>query len=44
MEDEGVFKAYTVVVDPTEIGYDLAPVILIQAEGPHLAEVDKEIA
>jgi len=44
MEDEGVFKAYTVIVDPKKIGYDLTAVILIQAEGPHLAEVEKEIA
>jgi DNA-binding Lrp family transcriptional regulator len=44
LEDEGVFKAYTVIVDPTKIGYDLTAVILVQAEGPHLAEVEKEIA
>jgi len=44
LEDEGVFKAYTVVVDQTKIGYDLTAVIFIQAEGPHLAEVEKEIA
>jgi len=44
LEDEGVFKAYTVMVDPTKIGYDLTAVILIQAGGPHLAEVEKEIA
>lgn len=44
LEDEGVFKSYTVIVDPTKIGYDLTAVILVQAEGPHLAEVEKEIA
>jgi len=44
LEDEGIFKAYTVIVDPTKIGYDLTAVILIQAGGPHLAEVEKEIA
>lgn len=44
LEDEGVFKAYTVMVDPTKIGYDLTVFILIQAEGPYLAEVEKEIA
>lgn len=44
LEDEKVFKAYTVMVDPTKIGYDLTAVILIQAEGPHLADVEKEIA
>ena len=44
LEDEGVFKAYTVMVDPTKVGYDLTAVILIQAEGPYLAEVEKEFA
>ena len=44
LEDEGIFKAYTVIVDPTRIGYDLTAVILVQAGGPHLAEVEKEIA
>ena len=44
LEDEGVFKAYTVMVDPTKIGYELTVVIFIQAEGPHLAEVEKKIA
>jgi DNA-binding Lrp family transcriptional regulator len=44
LEDEGVFKAYTVMVDSTKIGYDLTASIFIQAEGPHLAEVEKEFA
>ncbi len=44
LEDEKVFRAYTVMVDPTKLSYDLTAVILIQAEGPHLAEVEKEIA
>jgi DNA-binding Lrp family transcriptional regulator len=44
LEDEGIFKAYTVIVDPTKISYDLTAVILVQAGGPHLAEVEKEIA
>jgi DNA-binding Lrp family transcriptional regulator len=44
LEDEGIFKAYTVIVDPTKMGYDLTAVILVQARGPHLAEVENEIA
>ncbi len=44
LEDEEIFKAYTVIVDPTKISYDLTAVILVQAGGPHLAEVEKEIA
>jgi len=44
LEEEGVFKAYTVMADPTKLGYELTAVILIQAEGSHLLEVEKEIA
>jgi len=44
LEEEGVFKAYTVMADPTKLGYELTAIILIQAEGPHLQEVEKEIA
>jgi DNA-binding Lrp family transcriptional regulator len=42
--EEGVFKAYTVMADPTKLGYELTAIILIQAEGPHLQEVEREIA
>ena len=44
LEDEGVFKAYTVMIDPIKIGYDLTVCILIQAAGPYLTEVEKKIA
>ena len=44
LEEEGVFKAYTVMADPAKLGYELTAVILIQAEGSHLLEVEKEIA
>lgn len=44
LEDEKVFKAYTVMIDPDKIGYDLTAVIFIQAEGTYLVEVEKEIA
>jgi len=44
LEKEGVFKAYTVMADPPKLGYELTAIILIQAEGPHLQEVEKEIA
>ena len=32
------------MADPTKLGYELTAIILIQAEGPHLQEVEKEIA
>jgi len=44
LEDEGILRAYTVMVDPTKLGYGLTAVILIQAEGQHLVEVEKEAA
>ena len=44
LEEDGVFTAYSVIVDPTKVGYDLTAIILIQAEGSHLLEVEKEIA
>jgi len=44
LEEGGVFKAYTVMVDPAKLGYELTAVILIQAEGSHLLEVEKEVA
>ncbi|MEM2936611.1 MAG: Lrp/AsnC family transcriptional regulator [Candidatus Bathyarchaeia archaeon] len=44
LEDEGILRAYTVMVDPAKLGYGLTAVILIQAEGQHLVEVEKEAA
>jgi len=44
LEEEGVFKAYTVMADPAKLGYEMTAIILIQAEGPHLLEVEKEVA
>jgi DNA-binding Lrp family transcriptional regulator len=44
LEKEGVLKGYTVVLDSTKLDYAYTAVILIQAEGEHLAEVETEIA
>ena len=44
LEATGVVKGYTVVLDPTKLGFELTAIILIQAVGRHLAEVEKEIA
>ncbi|MEM2971272.1 MAG: Lrp/AsnC family transcriptional regulator [Candidatus Bathyarchaeia archaeon] len=44
LEERGVLKAYTVMVDPNKVGYSLTAVILIQAEGKHLLDVEQEIA
>ena len=44
LEKAGIVKAYTVMADPAKLGYELTAVILIQAEGPHLMEVETQIA
>jgi Lrp/AsnC family transcriptional regulator for asnA, asnC and gidA len=44
LEATGVVKGYTVVLDPTKLGFELTAIILIQVAGRHLAEVEKEIA
>ncbi len=44
LEDKGILKGYTVMVDPVKLGYSLTAIILIQAEGQHLLEVEDGIA
>ncbi|MBS7658877.1 MAG: Lrp/AsnC family transcriptional regulator [Candidatus Bathyarchaeia archaeon] len=44
LEKNGVIKGYSAVIDLAKIGYDLMAVILIQAEGKHLLEVENKIA
>ena len=44
LENKGVLKRYTVMLDSVKVGYDLTALILVKTEGNHLAEVEKEIA
>lgn len=44
LEEEGILKGYTVMADPVKLGYVLTGVILIQAEGQYLLEVEKDLA
>lgn len=44
LQKKGVLTGYTVLLDSVKIGYDLTAVILIQAEGKHLLDVENEIA
>jgi DNA-binding Lrp family transcriptional regulator len=44
LEDKGVLKGYTAIVDPNKVGYGLTVIVLIQAEGKHLLDVEKEVA
>jgi DNA-binding Lrp family transcriptional regulator len=44
LEEKGILKGYTAIVDPTKVGYGLTVIILIQAAGKHLLDVEKEVA
>jgi DNA-binding Lrp family transcriptional regulator len=44
LETSGVLKGYTIIVDSAKLGYGLTAIVLLQAEGGHLTEVEKEIA
>jgi DNA-binding Lrp family transcriptional regulator len=44
LEDKKVIKGYTLIVDPNKVGYGLTVIILIQAEGKHILDVEKEVA
>jgi len=44
LEEKGVLKGYTVLVDPAKLGYTMTALVLIQAEGAHLSDVESEIA
>jgi DNA-binding Lrp family transcriptional regulator len=44
LEKKGVLRGYTTVLDSNKLGYNLTAIIMIQAEGTHLIEVENEIA
>ena len=44
LEDKGILKGYTIILDPTKLGYGLTALILIQADGRYLPEVEKQLA
>ncbi|MFB0504916.1 MAG: Lrp/AsnC family transcriptional regulator [Candidatus Bathyarchaeia archaeon] len=44
LEGKGVLKGYTALVDPFKLGFTMTAIVLIQAEGTHLVEVEKQIA
>lgn len=44
LEEKGILKGYTIILDPTKLGYGLTALILIQADGRYLPEVEKELA
>jgi DNA-binding Lrp family transcriptional regulator len=44
LEDKGILKGYTILLDSAKLGYGLTALILIDAEGRYLPEVEKELA
>jgi DNA-binding Lrp family transcriptional regulator len=44
LEDKGILKGYTVVVDPVKLGYDLTAVIFVQTEGGYLGDLENELS
>jgi len=44
LEDKGVLKGYSVLVDPFKLGFTMTAIVMIQADGTHLVDVEKEIA
>jgi DNA-binding Lrp family transcriptional regulator len=43
LEEKGILKGYTVVVDHIKAGYNLTAIILIQAQGKHLLDVENKV-
>lgn len=44
LETKGMLKGYTALLDSVKMGYSLTAIILVQAEGGHLTDVENSIA
>lgn len=44
LEEKGIIKGYSVILDPVKLGYDLTAIIYIQTEGGFVDAVELEIA
>jgi Lrp/AsnC family transcriptional regulator for asnA, asnC and gidA len=44
LEKKGILKGYTTIVDSSKLGYSLTAIIMVQAEGTYLTEIENEIA
>ena len=44
LEDKGLLKGYTTLLDPIKLGYELTAVIFIQTEGDYLKELSSELS
>ena len=44
LEDKGILKGYTAILDPVKLGYDLTAVIFIQTEGGYIKDLENELS
>jgi DNA-binding Lrp family transcriptional regulator len=44
LQENGVIKSYSAILDSTKLGYSLTAVIFVQAEGAHASEVEAQIS
>ena len=44
LEDKEVLKGYTIMLDAAKLGYGLTALILIEAEGRYLPDVERELS
>ena len=44
LEDRGIVKGYTAILDPVKLGYDLTAVIFIQTDGRYLVDLENELS
>jgi Lrp/AsnC family transcriptional regulator for asnA, asnC and gidA len=44
LEDIGILKGYTVILDPVKLGFDLTVIIFIQTEGGFLKDLEIELS
>jgi Lrp/AsnC family transcriptional regulator for asnA, asnC and gidA len=44
LEDIGILKGYTVILDPVKLGFDLTAIIFIQTEGGYIQDLENELS
>jgi Lrp/AsnC family transcriptional regulator for asnA, asnC and gidA len=44
LEKKGILKGYTAILDSSKLGYGLTAIIMVQAEGTYLSDIESEIA
>ncbi|XHH10616.1 MAG: Lrp/AsnC family transcriptional regulator [Candidatus Bathyarchaeia archaeon] len=44
LEEKGILRGYSVVLDPVKLGYDLTAILYVQVEGGFLLDVEAELS